>query len=198
MKRGPITKPRATSIRRHRAARHVAHHDASVRPIASLTTTSGSVFAFPFVTPAGVTECDMPSTHVSLHYHVVFSTKNRLPLIAADWRESLHADLGGCLRGLGGVALQVGGVADHVHLLIGLKAVHAPADIVREVKKASTSWIRESAESRFQWQEGYGAFTVSRHDLEALTAYVASQEASSIEVLPGGVRRVPSGTGHSL
>lgn len=118
----------------------------------------------------------MPSTHTSLHVHFVFSTKNRFPSISTEWRPRLHEYLGGCIRGLGGVPLQIGGVADHVHLLVGLKAVHAPADIVREIKKASTSWIRESVDSKFQWQEGYGAFTVSRHDLESLAAYISGQE----------------------
>lgn len=118
----------------------------------------------------------MPSTHTSLNYHVVFSTKNRLPSIATDWRGPLHEYLGGCVRGLGGVPLQIGGVADHVHLLVGLKAIHAPADVVREIKKASTAWVRESADSKFQWQEGYGAFTVSRHDLQSVGTYIAGQE----------------------
>ena len=118
----------------------------------------------------------MPSTHVSLHYHVVFSTKNRIPYIETAWRPRLHEYLGGCVRGLRGVPLQVGGVADHVHLLVGLKATHALADIVREVKKASNSWVQESLDGKFQWQEGYGAFTVSRHDLSEVSDYITSQE----------------------
>jgi putative transposase len=118
----------------------------------------------------------MPSTHVSLHYHIVFSTKNRFPYIENAWRPRLHEYLGGTVRGLGGVPLQVGGVSDHVHLLIGLKAIHAVADIVREVKKASNSWVQETVERKFQWQEGYGAFTVSRSDIGGLTDYIANQE----------------------
>jgi putative transposase len=119
---------------------------------------------------------NMPSTHVSLHYHAIFSTKNRFPFIAKNWRASLHEYLGGCIRGLGGVPLQIGGVTDHVHLLVGLKAIHAPADVIREIKKASTSWIRESIDAKFQWQEGYGAFTVSRRDLQSVVTYITSQE----------------------
>jgi putative transposase len=119
---------------------------------------------------------NMPSTHVSLHYHAVFSTKNRYPFIANNWRPRLHEYLGGCVRGFGGVPLQIGGVADHVHLLVGLKAVHAPADLIREIKKASTSWIRETIDPKFQWQEGYAAFTVSRHDLQSLNTYITNQE----------------------
>ena len=118
----------------------------------------------------------MPSTHVSLRYHVVFSTKNRLPFIENTWRTRLHEYLGGTVRGLGGVPLQVGGVDDHVHLLVGLKAIHAVSDIVREVKKASNSWVQEALDRKFQWQEGYGAFTVSRSDVGEVTDYIASQE----------------------
>jgi REP element-mobilizing transposase RayT len=118
----------------------------------------------------------MPSTHVSLHYHIVFSTKNRIAYIEPAWRQRLHEYLGGTVRGLGGVPLQVGGVADHVHLLVGLKAIHAVAEIVREVKKASNSWVQTTLDRKFQWQEGYGAFTVSRGDISDITDYITGQE----------------------
>ncbi len=118
----------------------------------------------------------MSSTHVSLHYHIVFSTKNRVPSIESAWHERLYEYLGGTVRGLGGVPLQIGGVADHVHLLIGLKAVHAVADIVREIKKASTNWAQASFAPKFQWQEGYGAFMVSRGNVAGVTKYIIGQE----------------------
>lgn len=66
----------------------------------------------------------MPSTHLSLHYHLIYSTKNRLPLIAESWRDRLHAYLGGAVRTVGGVPEAVGGTSDHVHLLVGLRATH--------------------------------------------------------------------------
>ncbi len=62
----------------------------------------------------------MPSTHLSLHYHLVFSTKDRLPMITSDWQNSLHAYLGGITRELKDVPLAIGGVEDHVHLLVRL------------------------------------------------------------------------------
>ena len=64
----------------------------------------------------------MPSTHLSLQYHLVFSTKERYPLILKEWRADLHAYLGGIVKGLNGVPLAIGGVADHAHLLVGLRA----------------------------------------------------------------------------
>ena len=64
----------------------------------------------------------MSSTHLSLNYHIVFSTKNREPWIAPEWESRLHAYLGGCVKKLGGVPMDINGTADHVHLIIGLKS----------------------------------------------------------------------------
>ena len=104
----------------------------------------------------------MPSTYLSLHYHLVFGTKDRSPLIASAWRGRLHDYLGGTLRGLAGFPDTIGGIADHVHLLVGLQATHCLADVLRELKKASSIWVHEEIGLRlFAWQEGYAAFTVS-------------------------------------
>ena len=119
----------------------------------------------------------MPSTHLSLHYHAVFSTKERAPLIATPWRTRLHEYIGGVVRGLEGTPLHIGGVEDHIHMLLGLKATHCIANIIREIKKASTSWVREQIGTRaFHWQDGYGAFTVSRTNLLNVADYIRTQE----------------------
>ena len=80
----------------------------------------------------------MGSTYYSLHYHWVCSTKDRRPLIRAEWEARFHEYVGGTVRGLGGVALKIGGVPDHVHALIGLKPVHCISDFARELKKATS------------------------------------------------------------
>ena len=119
----------------------------------------------------------MPSTYLSLHYHLVFSTKNREALIAPAWRARLHDYLGGTIRGLGGYPEGIGGVADHVHLLAGLKATHCLSDVMRELKKAASTWVHEEVRLRsFAWQEGYAAFTVSATAREAVRSYIANQE----------------------
>jgi REP element-mobilizing transposase RayT len=118
----------------------------------------------------------MGSTFYSLHYHVVFSTKERRPLIRLDWRPRLHEYLGGTVRGLGGVAEAVGGVEDHVHLLVSLKTTDAPAEMVREVKKASSVWAGENHEPLFGWQEGYAVFSVSWTHVPVVSQYIAGQE----------------------
>ena len=119
----------------------------------------------------------MPSTYLSLHYHIVFGTKDRVPFINPEWRDRLHEYLGGTVRGLGGFPEGVGGVADHVHLLVGLKATHCLADFMRELKKASSVWVHDEIRlDSFAWQEGYAAFTVSATARDAVKTYIANQE----------------------
>ncbi len=119
----------------------------------------------------------MSSTYLSLHYHLVFGTKNRKPFIAPEWRSRLHEYLGGTIAGLGGFPQGVGGVADHVHLLVGLKATHCLADVLRELKKASSVWVHEQIGlPSFAWQEGYAGFTVGATAREAAKNYIANQE----------------------
>jgi len=85
--------------------------------------------------------------------------------------------MGGIVGGLGGFPEGVGGVADHVHLLIGLRATHCLADFVRELKKASSVWVHDQSNSKtFAWQAGYAAFTVSVTGRVAVRKYIANQD----------------------
>ncbi|MEQ1749629.1 MAG: IS200/IS605 family transposase [Prosthecobacter sp.] len=119
----------------------------------------------------------MPSTHTSLHYHLVWSTKNREEWFPAEMRSRIHEYLGGCLRTEGGFCHAVGGVGDHVHVLAGLKPTHSLADVMQRLKSVSSRWIHEELRMPgFAWQEGYGAFTVGARDLERARAYVLNQE----------------------
>jgi REP element-mobilizing transposase RayT len=119
----------------------------------------------------------MPSTYTSLHAHLIFSTKERVPLIVKEWRDRLHAYLGGIVKGLQAVPLAIGGIDDHVHLLVGLKSSHRLDYFLRDVKADSSEWIhRELGEEKFVWQKGYGAFSVCRSELAAVTAYILNQE----------------------
>jgi putative transposase len=116
------------------------------------------------------------STYLSLHYHLVFSTRNRTLTISDEWANRLHEYLGGTVQGLGGVPQCVGGAADHVHLLVGLKATHCLADFLRELKKAASAWVRtEMGDRDFAWQDGYSAFTVSANARDAVWRYIARQ-----------------------
>ncbi|MDQ3115394.1 MAG: transposase [Verrucomicrobiota bacterium] len=85
---------------------------------------------------------------LSLHYHLIFSTKDRAPIIAVAWHERLHAYLGGVLRNVEGVPEAIGGVADHLHWFIGLRATVCLADVVRDVKAVSSRWVHEEIGDR--------------------------------------------------
>jgi len=118
----------------------------------------------------------MSSTFLSLHYHIVFSTKYRLPQISESIQRPLHEYLGGVIHGLDAFPQGVGGVADHVHLLVGLNSTHRLSDFLRELKKASSSWMRSDERvPEFEWQEGYAAFTVSATSRDGVKRYVANQ-----------------------
>jgi putative transposase len=119
----------------------------------------------------------MSSTHLSLNIHLVFGTKNREPMTSTEWMGALHAYLGGTTRGLGAIPLEVGGVVDHVHLLVGVKATHRVSDLVCEIKSESSRWIHEQTGKRnFAWQEGYGAFSVSPSQCDTVRKYIQTQE----------------------
>jgi putative transposase len=118
----------------------------------------------------------MASTYLALNVHVIFATKGRAPVIADEWREDLHAYIGGTIRGLQAVPTIVGGVADHVHFLAGLRGTHAVADLVREIKKVSNQWAREKYRG-FQWQDGYAALSVSPSEIDRVVAYIGNQDA---------------------
>ncbi len=81
----------------------------------------------------------MASTYPSLHYHIVFGTKDRMPRIDTSWRPRLHEHLGGTVHGLGGIPEAIGGVTDLIHLLAGLKATHCLADFVSENRDLQTA-----------------------------------------------------------
>ena len=118
----------------------------------------------------------MPSTFTRLHYHLVFSTYQRIPFIQDAWIARLHEFLGGTVKGLGGMPQGGGGVADHVHLLVALKATHCLSDFMRELKKASSQWVHsEIGDRAFSWQDGYAAFTVSSTARGAVKMYIANQ-----------------------
>jgi putative transposase len=119
----------------------------------------------------------MANTHTSLNYHVVFSTKNRQPFLTEAIRERLFAYLGGIARENGVSALEIGGVADHVHLLLSIPASLAVSKAVQLIKGGSSHWLKETFPDMidFAWQDGYAAFTVSRSQLDDVQLYIRSQ-----------------------
>jgi len=120
----------------------------------------------------------MPHSFHNLLFHVVFSTKDRVACMDAELRSNLFPYMGGILREMGCTARLINGTADHVHLLINLRADLAVSECIRVVKANSSRWIHEAwpRHRGFGWQTGYGAFTVSASNEDAVFNYIRKQE----------------------
>ena len=112
----------------------------------------------------------MPRTYTQLYYHLVFATKLRFPFLVPEVCRDLYPFLGGAIRNQGGSLIAIGGMPDHVHLLVRLKPVSSPAQILKSIKGSSSHWLNDTRKTRekFAWQEGYAAFTVSSSSLQAV------------------------------
>lgn len=119
----------------------------------------------------------MASTYTALHYHLIFSTKNRTPWLTPELESRVWEYIGGVARHHKMIALQVGGFDDHIHALIGAPATVAPSQIAQYLKGDSSKWIHETFPDLrdFGWQEGYGAFTVSKSNINAVIGYIQKQ-----------------------
>jgi len=121
----------------------------------------------------------MSQSLAQIYLHVVFSTKNRAALIRGDGlRGRLHAYLSGACANLECPAIIVGGTDDHVHILCHQSKNVAAADLVRDLKRASSIWVKEQGFglTAFQWQQGYGVFSISPSHVQSLTEYIQGQE----------------------
>ncbi len=116
-------------------------------------------------------------SYVSSYFHCVFSTKERRPLITPELRERLWPFLGGIARQNKMKAVEIGGVADHVHLLLSLPATIPISKAMQLIKGGSSKWIHETFPNQrlFAWQEEYGAFSVSVSQLDKTIAYIRGQ-----------------------
>jgi REP element-mobilizing transposase RayT len=119
---------------------------------------------------------DMPQSLARNVIHLIYSTKNREPRIVPERRDELFCYLAGTLNALKCLPIKVGGVADHVHLMFCLARTLTLSKAVEELKKSSSKWMKERGGSpEFYWQNGYGAFSVSPSNEEAVQAYIARQ-----------------------
>ncbi|MGZ0165657.1 MAG: IS200/IS605 family transposase [Planctomycetales bacterium] len=112
-----------------------------------------------------------------LTYHIVLATKYRKRTIQEDMQERLYEYVGGTLRAKKGHLIEIGGVEDHVHLLAGLCPSLAVSDVIRDVKASPSKWMRDEGHvATFEWQKGFGAFTVSYDRVEAIRKYIRNQK----------------------
>ena len=119
----------------------------------------------------------MPSSYTNLLYHVVFSTKNRQPFLQHELQEELYRYIGGILRSEGGIQVEIGGVPDHVHILMRLKPTQQVSQVLNKIKANSSKWINDHQKvpTKFVWQEGYGAFSVSESQVDSVRGYIQNQ-----------------------
>ena len=115
-------------------------------------------------------------SYTNLLYHIVYATKERAPLITKILRPRLHEYLGGTLRGLGGIALEINGTADHVHVLAKLRPTISVSDFLSQLKSGSSGWGKRQTAGRFGWQARFAAFTVSESQVEHVRRYIRNQE----------------------
>ena len=125
----------------------------------------------------------MANTYTSLHFHLVFSTKSRYRWISPEIEERIWAYLGGIAKENRMKPVQISGVEDHVHVLLGAPAVLAPAKIAQLLKGGSSAWIHETFPQMkgFGWQDGYGAFTVSKSNIPSVTECIWDQRKHHLE-----------------
>jgi putative transposase len=120
----------------------------------------------------------MPGTFSQIYIQVVFAVNGRTNLLQKPWRDEVFKYMAGIIKGKNQKPIIVNGVADHVHLFIGLKPVMALSDLVRDVKNNTTNFINEKkfVKGRFSWQEGYGSFSYSHSQIDSVYQYILNQE----------------------
>ncbi len=120
----------------------------------------------------------MAGTYTNLLYHLVFSTKNRIPLISEKLQQDLYSYIGGIIRGEGGTLLEIGGMTDHVHLLTKLKPTKSVSELLNRIKAKASKWANEEKVKmrKFGWQDGYAAFSVSESQIASVRRYIQDQK----------------------
>lgn len=118
------------------------------------------------------------STYSKIYIQVVMAVKGRYNMIASTWEEELYKYITGIITNKGQKLIAINGMPDHIHILVGMKPSCCLSDLVREVKKSSNTFIKDRTftKSKFEWQEGYGAFSYSHSDLNHVVTYIQDQK----------------------
>ena len=120
----------------------------------------------------------MPGTFTQIYIQVIFAVKGRESMISPTWEDQLYKYISGIIRNKEQKLLAINGMPDHIHFLMGMKPSCTLSDLVREIKKSSNEFIKEKkfTTCKFQWQEGYGAFSYSHTELDNVTGYIQNQK----------------------
>lgn len=120
----------------------------------------------------------MANTYSKIHIQLVFAVKNRNGVIASNWKDELYKYITGIIQKNGHKLLIINGMPDHIHILIGLRLNQSISDLVRDIKSHSSKWINEKqlVIGRFEWQEGFGAFSYGAYQVNDVIKYIQYQE----------------------
>lgn len=121
----------------------------------------------------------MPNTYTQIHLHFVFAVQNRLSLIQQEWKDRLYQYITGIVQQNSHKMIIINGMPDHLHIVTGMRPTQSVSDLLQDIKGASSKWINDNklVKGKFQWQEGYGAFSYNKSALPKLIEYVKNQEA---------------------
>ena len=120
----------------------------------------------------------MANTYTQIHIHAVFAVQNRLSLVQEQWQDELYKYISGIITKNGHKLLQTGGMPDHVHVLFGMRPAQSLSDLIQDVKGSSSLWINKNRllSGKFSWQEGYGAFSYGKSQIDNVIRYIQNQK----------------------
>ena len=125
----------------------------------------------------------MANTFTQIHLQLVFCVQNRISLIQESWKNRLYSYITGIVQNNKHKMIIINGMPDHLHVVIGMRPIQAISDLLADIKRDSSSWINNNklVKGRFEWQDGYGAFSYAKSDLDRLISYVKNQEAHHLK-----------------
>jgi putative transposase len=120
----------------------------------------------------------VPNTYTQIHIHSVFAVQHRDGLIHKEWKDELYKYITGIIQHYSHKVLAINGMADHVHVFFGMRPTQSLSDLMQDIKSGSSKWINEKRflKGRFEWQQGYGAFSYSKSQIDPVIAYIENQE----------------------
>ncbi len=120
----------------------------------------------------------MANTYTQIHIHAIFAVKKRTGLIQKEWRDELYKYITGIIQSYNHKLLAINGMPDHLHVFFGMRPIQSLSDLMQDIKGNSSKWVNEKKfiKDKFEWQEGYGAFSYSKSQASRVIAYVQNQE----------------------
>jgi putative transposase len=124
------------------------------------------------------------NTYTQIHIQCVFAVQFRAATLADEWRTDLHKYIRGIITEQGHKMLSINSLPDHMHILFGMRPVQSLSDLMQDIKGSSSKWINfnRHTQGRFQWQEGYGAFSYCKSEVETVRAYIENQQQHHMKV----------------